>query len=472
MPRSTESSAPSDRCSYAAGDLIADKYLLEQLLDEGGMGSVWVARNVDLDARVAVKLLRSSSVHFGAAERLKREARVEARLEHRAIVRVFDCGETSEGAPFIVMELLDGTCLAEILEKNGPLSPTEAVRVLLPIVDGLSAAHDKGIVHRDMKPANIFLARGARHVQPKIVDFGIASLGRWAPNPKLTLQGAVLGTPVYMAPEQARGLDDVDHRADVWAICGVLYEAVTSSPPFRGDSYNSVLRAIVEDPVTPLLEPSTRELWPILERGLSKDRELRFQSMRELGAALAQFLRARGVTEDVCGDSLDAVWTTWDGPRRAKRQAPARPARIERPNGFGLISFMAVTVAIGAVAAVAWRLTTPPPGPTVATNQDVGQTSPLPVPLDRPLAGLASAAEVVPALAMAHSLVPEVRPEPTIVVTIESLPHEVITPPRSGTVRSRAFKQAVSATALLPTEERERNAMGNEGLKRPYDEKP
>lgn len=322
---------PSDtsvdgRHSYVKGDLVASKYLLDELIETGGMGSVWLAQNVDLDAPVAIKLVRFDPAHREAADRLKREARVEARLEHRALIRVFDCGETASGDPFIAMELLQGLSLAAALELRGRMSMTTAVQILLPVIDGLAAAHDKGIVHRDIKPGNIFLARAARHVQPKVLDFGIAKLDGWNPDPKITLEGTVIGSPSYMSPEQARGLADVDHRADIWAICAVLYEAITSSPPFQGENYNSVLRSIVENDVPPLAMESAAamNLWPILERGFAKDRESRFQSMRDLGNALAAFLLGQGITDDVCGDPLATTWV------RANESKPAWGAM--RPN--------------------------------------------------------------------------------------------------------------------------------------------
>lgn len=303
------------------------------------MGSVWLARNIDLDAPVAIKLARFDPAHPEVAVRLTREARIEARLEHRAIVRVFDCGETDGGDPFVVMERLDGMSLALALELAAPMSVTLAVRILLPIIDGLSAAHAMGIVHRDIKPGNIFLARATRHIQPKVLDFGIAKLDGWNPDPKITLEGTIIGSPAYMAPEQARGLGDVDHRADIWAVCAVLYESIAKSPPFRGDNYNAILRSIVEDDVPPLAtrHDAAGHLWPILVRGLSKDRERRYQSMRDLGAALAQFLQGQGVTDDFCGDSLATTWARPSNPEFLPEETlegtcdASLPARIHWP---------------------------------------------------------------------------------------------------------------------------------------------
>jgi eukaryotic-like serine/threonine-protein kinase len=304
-------SSPTDSAPrYGPGDLVAGKYLLQRVIGVGGMGSVWLARNVDLDAPVAIKLVRADVAPAGMAERLKREARVEAKLAHHAVVRVFDFGVTGYGDPFIAMEHLEGMSLADALDEEGSVPVIVALRLLLPVIDGLVAAHARGIVHRDVKPDNIFLARGARHVQPKLLDFGVAKLDRWDQNPRITLQGTVIGSPSYMSPEQARALNDVDHRADVWAVCATLFEAVTGSPPFRAESYGAVVRRILDDPVQMPVTSIDVEaaLWRILARGLAKDRQERIQSMHDLGTSLARLLLAHGITDDVCGDSLVTTW--------------------------------------------------------------------------------------------------------------------------------------------------------------------
>jgi len=197
-------------CPYLPGDRIADKYLLEKLIGSGGMCTVWTAVHTGLDRRVALKFLRSDLPETEEG-RLLREARALGRIEHPAVIRVFDYGETEARHPFIVMELLDGTSLAYALDRNGPLSPIAACRVLLPILDGLSTVHENGIVHRDLKPENIFLSREGGRILPKLLDFGIAKFETRDPKPRLTMSGTVLGSPAYMAPEQARGQGDVDH---------------------------------------------------------------------------------------------------------------------------------------------------------------------------------------------------------------------------------------------------------------------
>ncbi len=295
--------------NYATGDLVG-KYRLERVLGEGGMGTVWLARNETLEAPVALKLIRPELHSREASTRLLNEARAAAKIEHPAIVRVFDFGETEHADPFIVMELLSGRSLCDTLAEQTRIATSVAGQILLPVIEGLSHAHQCGVVHRDLKPSNIFLAREGRRLQPKVVDFGIAKVGCVGEPPKLTRDGTILGSPWYMAPEQARGLEDVDLRADVWTICVVLYEAVTGCAAFHGTNYNAVLRSVIEDDVIPIctLGVNDKALWTILQRGLLRDRDERYPSMSALGRDLSRWLVERGVTEDVCGESLQKTW--------------------------------------------------------------------------------------------------------------------------------------------------------------------
>jgi serine/threonine protein kinase len=298
--------------SYQLGDVIGGKYRLDSLLGEGGMGSVYRAFNLQLEAPVALKLIRAGLDREALTQRLKKEAKASARLGHAAIARVFDVGESAQGDPFIVMELLTGRTLASIIAAEGRLAALRAVQLLLPVADALAAAHAKGLVHRDLKPDNVFIAEDDGSIQPKLLDFGIVKLvGEPATlEPNLTQNGVVLGSPEYMSPEQARGQDDLDLRTDIWSFCVLLYEAVTGEPVFSGANYNALLRAIVEEQPRPLHHYlcGDAELWAILERGLAKNRDQRFRSMSELGRALAGWALARGAREDVCGASLEAKW--------------------------------------------------------------------------------------------------------------------------------------------------------------------
>ena len=308
---------------YAPGVMIGGKYRLERKLGEGGMGSVWEAHHEQLDTAVAIKVIRSGSEHLELGPRLLQEARAAAKLGHPHIVRVFDVGQTAEGDPFIVMELLEGQSLGTYLAQQRRLSATEAVQILLPIADALRVAHAKGIVHRDIKPDNVFLLRDDTGVQPKLLDFGIAKLGAretddtevatfgaQEQNSKLTQRGAIVGSPDYMSPEQARGDGDIDRRADVWAFCVVLYELMSGQAPFTGANNNALLAAIIATPAAPLksLLAADAELSQIIETGMAKDRQQRHQSMQELGEALARWLLKQGIFEDASGVSVETKW--------------------------------------------------------------------------------------------------------------------------------------------------------------------
>jgi len=304
----TALSQPAAR--YGTGTLLSGKYRLETLLGEGGMGSVWLATNTLLDLPVALKLIRADLDRGALRARLQLEARSAAKLGHPAIVRVFDVGESEFGDPFIVMEHLRGETLGQLL-SHGRLPATRAVQLLLPIIDALAVAHGRGIVHRDLKPDNVMLALEEQQIRPKILDFGIAKLTDPRDSEhKLTEIGAVIGSPEYMSPEQARGQDDIDAGTDIWSMCVVIYEALTGNPPFTASNYNALLRCIVEDDPKPLSEstPGTNELWAILQRGLHKQRAQRYAKISELGRALAVWLLDQGVTEDACGSSLDSKW--------------------------------------------------------------------------------------------------------------------------------------------------------------------
>jgi serine/threonine protein kinase len=297
---------------YGTGDLIADKYRLGRKLGAGGMGEVWLSHNETLDIDVAIKLIRGEVATEEMADRLLHEARAAARLGHPAIVRVNDFGKTNRGDPFIVMELLDGEDLGSALAKRGTLSPEKAVRTLLPIAHALTVAHNKGIVHRDLKPENIFVAKSDDgHIQPKLVDFGVAKLEKQHSH-RITQSGALLGSPLYMSPEQARG-DDVDHRADIWALGVVLYEVLTGRAPFEGKNYNAVLFSIMSNHPTPTVDLGVgdAELWALIERGLQKDPDRRWYSMRDFGEALARWLEDKGIHEDITGASLQTAWLQW-----------------------------------------------------------------------------------------------------------------------------------------------------------------
>ncbi len=324
---------------YTGGCVIDGKYRLIRKLGEGGMGSVWAAHSGPLDVSVALKVLRVDTAHDDSAERLLREARVMARLADPGIVRVFDVGQTDRGEPYIVMELLSGATLRQVLDSSR-LDPVRAVRLLLPIVRALECAHRAGVVHRDVKPDNIVLAQGARgDLQPKLLDFGAAKLAQGVDN--LTRVGLVVGSPLYMSPEQARG-ESVDHRTDLWSACVVLYEVVTGKPPFWGDNAHALLHAINTREVSTLHDSYEFDapLWDIVRRGLTKDRDERWQTARDLMLELAAWLRAQGAMEDITGTALhgrglgrySSLPALEAGPKRKGKHAKARATAVVGAN--------------------------------------------------------------------------------------------------------------------------------------------
>jgi serine/threonine protein kinase len=265
-----------------AGTRAGGKYRLARPIASGGMGQVWLARSDATGADVALKVLRRSDSAVNDA-RFRNEARFAAGLAHRNIVRVFDFIEEPDGTLLLVMELLRGESLAEMLARRGALSTREAIAVVLPVLSALGYAHASGVVHRDVSPANVFLSvEPDGEVVPKLVDFGIAKLPDAG---SLTLEGAVLGTPRYMAPEQIRAAGDIDGRADLFSVAVVVYESVTGASPFAAATPAASLAAVLEATVDPdpRIEP---RVWIELQRALSKRPYQRHRDASEMADAL------------------------------------------------------------------------------------------------------------------------------------------------------------------------------------------
>jgi serine/threonine-protein kinase len=317
---------------YQRGDLLDDRYRLEREIGRGGMGVVWIAHSLVLGIDVALKLIRSTETGPEGASRMAREAHAAARVGHPALVRVYDFGWTPHGDPYLVMELIRGEALSDWIVREQRISALKAVQTLLPIADGLRLAHERGIVHRDIKPGNILLSKESpNRPQPKLLDFGIAKIGQGVEG-KLTQVGTVLGSPEYMSPEQALGLDDIDRRSDVWSFCVALYEMITGQVPFKGANYNALMQVIIRDAPVPTMQYAAGdpELWRILERGLAKSRDERWANMSELGNALAHWLYGHGIKEDISGNSLRAVWRG-EGALQLESTTPPRASSLAPP---------------------------------------------------------------------------------------------------------------------------------------------
>jgi eukaryotic-like serine/threonine-protein kinase len=278
------------------GAMLSDRYRIVRPIGEGGMGIVYEAEHVLIEKRVALKVLRSDfSQKEDVVERFRQEAKSASRIGHPHIVDISDFGETPSGQSYFVMEYLDGEDLANLLEREGTVSPRRAVNIVLQCCQALGAAHRKGIVHRDMKPENVFLVR-REGVQDfvKLVDFGIAKISdietAGAPGRKLTKTGMIFGTPEYMSPEQAAG-KALDHRVDIYALGIILFEMITGRVPFLGDTFMGVLTQHMFEEVPPMQEvnPAARvnpELEGAIRMALAKDPAARFQTTDELAHAL------------------------------------------------------------------------------------------------------------------------------------------------------------------------------------------
>ena len=281
-----------------SGDLIAGKYRIESIIGSGGMGVVMGATDMSLGRACAIKFLAPAKAkREGAVPRFVREARAAASIQNEHVVRVFEVGTLPNGNPFIVMELLRGQDLAQGLVSRGAVGIQEGVDRILEVCEALGEAHARGIVHRDLKPQNLFvqhLPDGSTCL--KVLDFGISkSLDDSQQN--LTSTDMVMGTPLYMSPEQVRSLKNVDQRADIWALGSILFELLTCSPIFSAPSATALCAMIAMDPPTPLRarQPNApAELEQVILRCLHKDPAGRFQDVAQLATALMPFASDRG----------------------------------------------------------------------------------------------------------------------------------------------------------------------------------
>jgi serine/threonine-protein kinase len=277
--------------ALARGQILNQTYRVERLLGAGGMADVYLVSHTRLPRQFALKLMK-----LGGGEReqflarFRREGEVLAGLRHPHIVDVVDTNQLSDGSPYLIMELLDGEDLAARLQRVGPFSVIAALEIAKQVGEALGAAHAAGVVHRDLKPSNIFLCRsGPVSNYVKILDFGIAKLVSDERTP-LTLTASLMGTPGYMAPEQALGrLESIDGRTDQFALAAVLYELLSGRPAFHrpGDAVYAILGRVVNDQPPPLTLPAAHaQLQRAIERGLSKRQEDRYPEIRDFLAAL------------------------------------------------------------------------------------------------------------------------------------------------------------------------------------------
>jgi serine/threonine-protein kinase len=281
---------PADWISI--GEVVAERYRIERMLGEGGMGVVYAARHVVIDRDVAVKFLAPALADDAVVvERFLLEARASGRLRHKHIVEVLDCGADRDRF-FLVMEFLHGETLQELIDREGPLSPQTALGLFLPVLDALAFVHARGFLHRDIKPDNIFLAREGDTITPKILDFGITRCVDDS-RVRLTLPGGTLGTPAYMAPEQALGRKDLTGAVDQFSAAVVLYEMLSGTLPQRlVSNLAEAIATRATQPMIPLEQARAGLPAGLVEavmRALSLDPRARFASIEAFRDAVAPF---------------------------------------------------------------------------------------------------------------------------------------------------------------------------------------
>jgi serine/threonine-protein kinase len=275
------------------GDVVGGRYAIDARLGKGATSVVYRATDRKRGRRVALKVLQPDAAAVPEVQhRLKREARAVMQLQGPHVAHVLEVDETPDGLPYLVMELLEGKDLSEEMHaRKGVFSVAEAVALVLEACSAIGEAHAHGIVHRDLKPANLFLCNAGRRRTLKVLDFGVSKVDAISTT-NVTKTEMVLGTPVYMSPEQIDSAKTVDARADIWALGVILYELLACELPFRGGEMTGILTSIMADPPKPLAPrrpDAPPELVDVVMKALAKDPKARYATVGELAAALTPF---------------------------------------------------------------------------------------------------------------------------------------------------------------------------------------
>jgi eukaryotic-like serine/threonine-protein kinase len=350
----------------APGAIVAGKYRLDAVIGEGGMGAVWAATHTGLGQAVAIKFISKEFVTSPEAlRRFDAEAKAAAQLRSRHVVQVFDNGTLEDGTPYIAMELLRGENVFARVHRAGPVPLNEVVEILGQCCRALGRAHAAGIIHRDIKPDNIFLAQTDEDgILVKVVDFGIA---KFASNPNdhgSTRTGAVLGTPLYMSPEQARGLKSIDYRTDLYSLGLVAYTMLTGNLAFSSESFGDLLLQICTAPLPSLCAnapwlPAAMETW--FQRACARDPAARFVSAQEFADALRAAsdgtVRASALPESVLqqtpGPSGNPAHAVSVGTASGMSRSGDRAAAVVVPKSRGALVAVILLLLVGAIAVAA-----------------------------------------------------------------------------------------------------------------------
>ncbi len=392
----------SDIAGVKEGDVLAGKYRIDKVLGVGGMGVVVAAHHIHLDDRVAIKFMLPHALTNGdAVSRFAREARAAVKIKSEHVARVSDVGTLENGAPYMVMEYLEGRDLSAWLEQSGALPIEQAVEFVLQAAEALAEAHTLGIVHRDLKPANLFVVRTPDgQLSVKVLDFGISKLTQIPGNtPRsdmdLTKTSAMMGSPLYMSPEQMQSAKEVDARADIWALGVILYELLCGTVPFLSESLPEVLIKIISaepDPPRSKRPEVPPELERVIFKCLAKDRNKRYSTVADLAGDLMPFASKRSkVSFERISGIMHAAGlsnSALGGPPPSTATAITAGARTQAAWGHTaevgsnhkLLAILGVVLAaaivIGAGAYLLFRTHVPAPAEPAALNPTVPSSVP------------------------------------------------------------------------------------------------
>ena len=349
------------------GKTAGGRYRLVRLLGSGGMGEVYEAQHSTIGRRFAIKFLHPLLAgNSEVVARFQREAQAAGGLENENIAAVVDAGTADDGAPYLVMEYLEGEDLAHLLVRGGPLPVPRAAYIIIQACRGLAAAHGRGIVHRDLKPENLFICKrndGSDLV--KVLDFGIAKLHTGPMGTGLTQTGTTMGTPFYMSLEQARGAKEVDHRTDIYALGVILYEILSCTKPHPGESYNEILYHVISkdpaplDSVRPGLPPG---LSAVVHKAMAREADDRYPSAADFAAALIPFagravtpLRSQVGLAAVVGETMNSpVSLSAMAVAATNTQGGSSPTAVLTPISQGMPEIPAAGRARGRSRAILW----------------------------------------------------------------------------------------------------------------------
>ncbi len=435
-PSDPDSPKPQGDEPVKPGDVLSNKFRVEHVLGVGGMGVVVAATHLQIGQLVALKFMLPAALAYpDNVARFEREARAAGKLRSDHVAKVTDVGRLDDGAPYMVMEFLEGEDLHRYMRKHGRLPVTTAVDFLLQACEAIAEAHAQGIVHRDLKPKNLFLTQRLNG-EPliKVLDFGVSKVKGEGGDLSLTTTRQVLGSPSYMSPEQLRASRDVDHRTDIWALGAILYELLTRQLPFPADTLTQLTAKVITEPPVPIEELRSEipeQLRRVILKCMEKRPDDRFASVPDLAAALAPFASASSVALATQRMSKGALGSS----SSSRLSAPVPPERVsvrpmgastdvawdqtqlaaaEKRRGGALTALIAVAslAAIGAGAFVVFKVTRPvQPGPAASATHTT--EAPLPSVRDPISPPVVSGIERPPPSSLVPSSTPAAAPPAT-----------------------------------------------------------